>query len=294
MAENLLSFDQKFWIRVAARADTADKVRKQKRKRERLFLFPFFFFLKNHHFFKPNKNKKQKQAGKERLSSLARAVMQIVEAVVQQTDRQLSSAGEALQAVLAAGADRKTGEWELPLSTEALLRMRAELNRQYEGKRDAGGGASAASSGSSAAAASSRGLDEEAFLSNAFSWMRKAADDGKPGLVEILQKALQLYASRALSASSSAAAASSGAAMDPSEEVLNGVIAADEREWDFLLSQASASGAVSAAGFAAAVRRRMEGVALGLASGSYAQRVQAEFLKEVEERGEEVLSGKKN
>ena len=56
---------------------------------------------------------------------------------------------------------------------------------------------------------------------------------------------------------------------------------------------AGASGSVSAAGFAAAVRRRMEGVALGLASGSYAQRVQAEFLKEVEERGEEVLSGKK-
>ena len=220
--------------------------------------------------------------------------MQIVEAVVQQTDRQLSSAGESLQAVLAAGADKKTGEWELPLSTEALLRMRAELNRQYDGKRDAAG----------APVGPAPGLDEEAFLSNAFSWMRKAADDGKPGLVEILQKALQLYASRALSNSSSSAAAAAAAAasssssgsagaVDPSEEVLNGVIAADEREWDFLLSQASASGSVSAAGFAAAVRKRMEGVALGLASGSYAQRVQAEFLKEVEERGEEVLSGKK-
>ena len=209
--------------------------------------------------------------------------MQIVEAVVQQTDRQLSSAGESLQAVLAAGADKKTGEWELPLSTEALLRMRAELNRQYEGKRDASG----------SPVGPAPGLDEEAFLSNAFSWMRKAADDGKPGLVEILQKALQLYASRALSNTSAAASSSSSTTSDPSEEVLNGVIAADEREWDFLLSQASASGSVSAAGFAAAVRKRMEGVALGLASGSYAQRVQAEFLKEVEERGEEVLGGKK-
>jgi hypothetical protein len=208
--------------------------------------------------------------------------MQLVEAVVQQTDRQLSSAGESLQAVLAAGADRKTGEWELPLSTEALLRMRAELNRQYDGKRDASG----------APVGAAPGLDEEAFLSNAFSWMRKASDDGKDGLVEILQKALQLYASRALS-NSSAASSSSPGPVDPSEEVLNGVVAADEREWDFLLSQAGASGSVSAAGFAAAVRRRMEGVALGLASGSYAQRVQAEFLKEVEERGEEVLSGTK-
>lgn len=210
--------------------------------------------------------------------------MQLVEAVVQQTDRQLSSAAESLQAVLAAGADKKSGEWELPLSTEALLRMRAELNRQYEGKRDAKSGAFVASSGLQ--------LDEEAFLSNAFSWMRKASEDGKDGLVEILQKALQLYASRALSNAGSAASTSSST-VDPSEEVLNGVIAADEREWDFLLSQAGASGSVSAAGFAAAVRRRMEGVALGLASGSYAQRVQAEFLKEVEERGEEVLGGKK-
>jgi hypothetical protein len=211
--------------------------------------------------------------------------MQIVEAVVQQTDRQLSSAGESLQAVLAAGADKKTGEWELPLSTEALLRMRAELNRQYDGKRDASG---------ALVAGTAQGLDEEAFLSNAFSWMRKAADDDKPGLVEILRKALQLYASRALSnAAGSSSSSSSGSQVDPSEEVLNGVIAADEREWNFLLSQASATGSVSAAGFAQAVRKRMEGVALGLASGSYAQRVQAEFLKEVEERGEEVLSGKK-
>ena len=244
---------------------------------------PATFFLLNSFHSHPHP-----QAGKERLSSLARSVMQIVEAVVQQTDRQLSSAGEALHAVLAAGADKKTGEWELPLSTEALLRMRAELNRQYEGrKRDVASGAGAAATG----------LDEEAFLSSAFSWMRKAADDGdKPGLVEILQKALQLYASRALSnstASSSSSSSSVSSTIDPSEEVLNGVIAADEREWDFLLSQASASGSFSAAGFAAAVRKRMEGVALGLASGSYSQRVQAEFLKEVEERGEEVLGGKK-
>lgn len=216
--------------------------------------------------------------------------MQLVEAVVQQTDRQLSSAGEALQAVLAAGADGRTGEWELPLSSEALLRMRAELDRQYEG-----GGGRKRGAGARAAASAAEGLDEEAFLSNAFSWMRKAADDDKPGLVELLQKALQLYASRALSnsAASSSSSSSSSTNIDPSEQVLNSVIAADEREWDFLLSQASASGSVSATGFAAAVRKRMEGVALGLASGSYAQRVQAEFLKEVEERGEQVLGGKK-
>ena len=33
-----------------------------------------------------------------------------------------------------------------------------------------------------------------------------------------------------------------------------------------------------------ALQRRMESVVLGLPSGSYAQRVQAEYLKELEER----------
>jgi hypothetical protein len=40
----------------------------------------------------------------------------------------------------------------------------------------------------------------------------------------------------------------------------------------------------SEAGFMEALQRRMESVVLGLPSGSYAQRVQAEYLKELEER----------
>lgn len=213
--------------------------------------------------------------------------MQIVEAVVQQTDRQLSDAGGALQKVLAAGANAKTGEWELPLSADALARMRAELDAQYEGASTASSSSSSgASSSSTSTSTPTPPLDEEAFLSNAFAWMRKASDDGRDGLVEILQKALQVYASRALSVGSS------DSGDDPSEAALAAVIAADEREWSAILSEFGRD-KVSAAGFASAVRKRMEAVALGLPSGSYAQRVQAEFLKAVEERGEEVLGGKK-
>jgi hypothetical protein len=39
-----------------------------------------------------------------------------------------------------------------------------------------------------------------------------------------------------------------------------------------------------------ALQRRMESVVLGLPSGSYAQRVQAEYLKELEERAKAAFA----
>jgi hypothetical protein len=42
--------------------------------------------------------------------------------------------------------------------------------------------------------------------------------------------------------------------------------------------------------FMEALQRRMEAVVLGLSSGSYAQRVQAEYLKELESRAKSVFA----
>jgi len=222
-----MSFDQKFWIRVASRSDTASP------------------------------------QDKAALSALASAVMGLVDAAVQRTDSQLSSAGAALQRILAAGADEK-GEWHLPLAPDRVAAMRAALDAEA-GSKEAP-------------------LDEEALLSNAFAWMRKAADDGQDGLVRLLQRALQLYAARALG---------SGGASDTDEAALAlaAVAEAEEEEWEGRLKAAPG---LSAAGFEAAIRRRMEGVVLGLPSGSYAQRVQAEYLKEVERAGGAALGGEKS
>jgi hypothetical protein len=52
---------------------------------------------------------------------------------------------------------------------------------------------------------------------------------------------------------------------------------------------AAAGGAVTEAEFMAALQRKMEAAVLGLQSGSYAQRVQAEYLKEVEARAKGVF-----
>lgn len=50
------------------------------------------------------------------------------------------------------------------------------------------------------------------------------------------------------------------------------------------------AGEISETSFTEALQKRMEGTVLGLQSGSYTQRVQAEYLKEVEERGKKVFA----
>ena len=59
-------------------------------------------------------------------------------------------------------------------------------------------------------------------------------------------------------------------------------------EWS-LHRAAVESGDLSEPSFMEELQRRMERVVLGLQSGSYAQRVQAEYLKEVEARARVVF-----
>lgn len=69
VADNILSFDQRFWMRVAARNDTASD-----------------------------------EAERQRLASLATSVMGLVEALVQKTESQLSDSANMLQDIMRAGA----------------------------------------------------------------------------------------------------------------------------------------------------------------------------------------------
>lgn len=50
------------------------------------------------------------------------------------------------------------------------------------------------------------------------------------------------------------------------------------------------AGELSEAAFTTALQKRMEQTVLGLTSGSYSQRVQAEYLKELEGRGKAVFA----
>ena len=212
VAENALSFDQKFWLRLAARTDTAD------------------------------------EDAQQQLKSLATTVMQIVDAMVQQTDEKLSGSSEMLEQILIAGADEDSGEWSVPLPAERVSAMKDVMLANYEAV-------------------------DEALLSSCFAWMKKASDDKLDGMVYILQTVLQLYASIELSRSG-----------DGTSEALSKVLKAPEGEWESLIRDMNAAGEISAESFLEEVQKKMETIVLGRSSGSYDQRILAEFLSELQER----------
>lgn len=221
VAENALSFDQSFWLRLAARADTA-----------------------------------QEDEQKDRLKSLANVVMQILDALVKKTDEQLTDSSEVLQEILIAGAD-ENGQWEVPLSDSKTESMRLVMDSRADQ------------------------LDE-ALLSSCFAFMKKASDDNLDGMVLILQTVLQLYASREL-------ASSGGENPSEAEQHLIEVLSARESNWESLIKEKATSGIISEESFMEALQKKMESIVLSLSSGSYAQRVQAEYLKELETRAKGIF-----
>ncbi|KAL4418972.1 hypothetical protein ABPG77_000885 [Micractinium sp. CCAP 211/92] len=224
VAENIMSFDQRFWLRLATRSDAA-----------------------------------QEEEEKQQLAALAKVVMQLVDSMVKRTNEQLTESTGLLQEILRAAADPQTGEWQLPLSPDKLEAMRGVM-------------------------AANPGALDEGLLASCYSWMRKASDDKLDGMVALLQKVLQVYACLQLGQPQA------GSGGSGSDALLDELLAADEALWGRLIRQRTAEGDVSEPAFMEALQRRMEGVVLGLPSGSYAQRVQAEYLKELEERAKGVFA----
>lgn len=190
---------------------------------------------------------------RDALNRMAQSCMLLVDAMLKKSERELEDSSKVLQDILAAAADDR-GEWYLPLTTIQVAALRAAMERHKDR------------------------LDE-ALLSNAFAWIRKCNDDGLDGMVTLLQKVLQLYAARVLK----------GPEETGVEGVMNQIIAAEEKEWAGLISGAASEGRLTEAGLMEALQRKMEGTVLGLTSGSYAQRVQAEYLKEIEARAKTVF-----
>jgi hypothetical protein len=91
VAENVFSFDPKFWMRVATRNDSLVDA-----------------------------------ADKDRLRGVADAVMLLVDAMVKQTEAQLNDSASLLQTILRAAADAN-GEWYLPLEAGQVAAVRASL-----------------------------------------------------------------------------------------------------------------------------------------------------------------------
>ena len=210
VAENVLSFDQKMWIRIASRSDAAES-----------------------------------QEAKDALMDMAGKCMKLVEAMVEQTESTIAESSKLLETIVATAADPDTGEFNVPLQRASVARMRQAVDAA---------------------------VVDERMLNTVYAWIRKSDEDKMDGMVHILQILLQCYAAREL---------------DTGASPLDQVIGAGAEEWPEQFDEII-TGGFSEEAFVRDLQKRMEGCVLNLPNGSYAQRVQAEYLKEVEDRGKSV------
>lgn len=220
---------------------------------------------------------------KEKLSSLASNLVSTLEAVVSTTEDKLDERAKDVEKVLKAASEPDSGEFLVPLSVDRVDAMRDVLTNDLDP------------------------IDlDEGFLATVDAWMNKSMQDGMDGMVSILQKVLQIYAGTNIARARKSLAAQVGAAMTgkdveetaemvdaaenegdrkPSALFLERILAMDTDMWDVELRKEFASDdGVTSASIMGEVQRTIEGVVLGLENGSMAQRVQAEYLRELVSR----------
>uniref|UniRef100_A0A164V253 Uncharacterized protein n=1 Tax=Daucus carota subsp. sativus TaxID=79200 RepID=A0A164V253_DAUCS len=197
---------------------------------------------------------------------LASSVMSIVELIVHKTKEKIESATDILKDILRPAVDEEEEICWPPRDPDVLIRMEKEINRrELEGQLD------------------------EGFLAEVSAQLRQAKEDGdKPGLEAMLQKVLQLYASRVLSKRSYA---KKGSEVILPEQFLETIITAPEQEWNKLLLDGLTigKGKVTPEELFAVINKRMERTLIRTEGGSYAQRILSEYLKGIQSRSEEII-----
>jgi hypothetical protein len=195
----------------------------------------------------------------EKLSALATNLVSTLEAIVSTAEDRLEERAKEVEEVVKAAAEPESGEFLVPLLPERSEAMRSKLE----------------------------GLDpsslDEGFLATVDAWVNKSYQDGMHLMVGILQKVLQTYAgiqiSRALKSND---ARNSTEAATLMEHLLHNDTEVWEAEIQKLIQGDTAASSLRA--LKNEVQRTMETVVLGLETGSLAQRVQAEYLRELVSR----------
>ncbi|KAL2490669.1 hypothetical protein Adt_26297 [Abeliophyllum distichum] len=231
VVENVLAFNESFWIRLAARTETC-----------------------------------KSEDDKKDYEELASLLMSLVDHLVHKTNEKIESATDVLKAILRPVVDEEEEITWPPKDPKALIFMERELNqREQEGQLD------------------------EGFLAEVNAQLRQAKEDSdKPGLEAMLQKVLQLYASRVLSKRSYA---KKGNEVLKAEQFLEAIIKAPEAEWNKLLIDGLTvgKGEISLEDLYAVVNKRIERTLIRTEGGSYQQRVLTEYLKGIQSRAEEIV-----
>ncbi|KAG1359045.1 hypothetical protein COCNU_08G004910 [Cocos nucifera] len=231
VVENVLAFNENFWIRLAARTDTC----------------------------KSDDDKKDYE-------ELAVSLMSMVDRLVHKTNEKIESATDVLETILNPVMDEVEEISWPPKDPKSLILMEKELvKREQEGQLD------------------------EGFLSEVNAQLRQAKEDGdKPGLEAMLQKVLQVYASKILRKRSYAY---KGGEVLAAEKFLESIIEAPEDNWNMLLINGLSvgKGEVSPEEFYAVIEKRIERILMRTEGGSYQQRILVEYLKGIESRTEEIV-----
>ena len=210
--ENIMAFDQQMWLRMASRIDNVNT-----------------------------------DEEKDAIADVMSKCMKIIEATLKKAEETIDRSSEQLQRIISAAADQTTMEFDVPLKSDALRRMEAEIKNCTV---------------------------DEGMLNTTYAWIRKSDEDKMDGMVHILQKFLQVYAAGELNKNKA-----------PLDELLG---CSNTDDWPVVFRKLVNEGYGEVA-FTKELQQRMEEVVLGLTNGSYAQRVQAEYLKEVEERSKEYF-----
>ncbi|CAO2814982.1 unnamed protein product [Amaranthus hypochondriacus] len=232
VVENVLAFNEGFWIRLAARTETC-----------------------------------KSEDDKKDYEELAATLMSTVDRLVHKTNEKIESATDILKSILKHAVDENQELTWPPRDPEAINRMEQEVYQKEQ-----------------------EGYLDEGFLAEVNAQLRQAKEDGdKPGLVAMLQKVLQLYASRILSKRSYA---KKGKEILKAEQFLETIIKAPENEWNMLLLNGLtvAKGDITPEEFYAVVKKRIERVLIRTEGGSYQQRILSEYVKGIQSRAEEIVN----
>lgn len=195
---------------------------------------------------------------RQRFEILAANLLTTVEAVVETTSEQLADRAQAVENVVKAAAEPDSGEFLVPLTPERVLAMQTAVSNLPESSLD------------------------EAFLTTLDTWIVKSHQDGMDGMVGILQKVLQMYAGLSISRALKKQLGEQGQALEQ-EGQLEQLLKADASDWNAQLRSKPKN---DIANVKRVLQRTMETVVLSLETGSLAQQVQAEYLKELLNRVE--------
>lgn len=197
---------------------------------------------------------------------LAISVMSIVDRLVHKTNEKIDSATDVLKGILKPVVDDVVEIQWPPRDPESLKLMEKEITEREQ-----------------------EGLLDEGFLSEINAQLRQAKEDGdKPGLEAMLQKVLQLYASKVLSKRSYA---KKGDEILKAEEFLETIIKAPEEEWNKLLLNGLSigKGETPPQELFAVIKKRIERTLIRTEGGSYQQRVLSEYLNGIQSRAEQIV-----